>query len=218
MVRINQVGLGLVCLLFLSGMLPVTAGALQGLAPEDWTFSRRLGDVDIYRQPINGSRFPAVRAHARINASAKALYAVISDYEHFRDFIPSVLDSRVLARQMSTLSVYQRLGFPLMVADRHYVIQVTENLVQAGEGLLRVTWQLDRQQSLSLTSGRAVVPAAFSGSWRLAELEQGRATDATYSIHVEPGGRLPPWLLLSASERYVFQVIQAVRRRLSGGE
>jgi len=218
MVRINQVGLGLVCLLFLSGMLPVTAGALQGLAPEDWTFSRRLGDVDIYRQPINGSRFPAVRAHARINASAKALYAVISDYEHFRDFIPSVLDSRVLARQMSTLSVYQRLGFPLMVADRHYVIQVTENLVQAGEGLLRVTWQLDRQQSLSLTSGRAVVPAAFSGSWRLAELEQGRATDATYSIHVEPGGRLPAWLLLSASERYVFQVIQAVRRRLSGGE
>jgi len=196
----------------------VTAGALQGLAPEDWTFSRRLGDVDIYRQPINGSRFPAVRAHARINASAKALYAVISDYEHFRDFIPSVLDSRVLARQMSTLSVYQRLGFPLMVADRHYVIQVTENLVQAGEGLLRVTWQLDRQQSLSLTSGSAVVPDAFSGSWRLAELEQGRATDATYSIHVEPGGRLPAWLLLSASERYVFQVIQAVRRRLSGGE
>jgi len=218
MVRINQVGLGLVCLLFLSGMLPVTAGALQGLAPEDWTFSRRLGDVDIYRQPINGSRFPAVRAHARINASAKALYAVISDYEHFRDFIPSVLDSRVLARQMSTLSVYQRLGFPLMVADRHYVIQVTEHLVQAGEGLLRVTWQLDRQQSLSLTSGSAVVPDAFSGSWRLAELEQGRATDATYSIHVEPGGRLPAWLLLSASERYVFQVIQAVRRRLSGGE
>ena len=218
MVRINQVGLGLVCLLILSVMSPTVVAALEGLAPEDWTFSRRLGDVDIYRQPINGSRFPAVRAHARINASAKALYAVISDYEHFRDFIPSVLDSRVLARQMSTLSVYQRLGFPLMVADRHYVIQVTENLVQAGEGLLRVTWQLDRQQSLSLTSGSAVVPDAFSGSWRLAELEQGRATDATYSIHVEPGGRLPAWLLLSASERYVFQVIQAVRRRLSGGE
>ena len=218
MVRINQVELGLVCLLFLSGMLPVTAGALQGLAPEDWTFSRRLGDVDIYRQPINGSRFPAVRAHARINASAKALYAVISDYEHFRDFIPSVLDSRVLARQMSTLSVYQRLGFPLMVADRHYVIQVTENLVQAGEGLLRVTWQLDRQQSLSLTSGSAVVPDAFSGSWRLAELEEGRASDAVYSIHVEPGGMLPAWLFSSASERYVFQIIQAVRRKLGGGE
>lgn len=218
MVRINQVGLGLVCLLILSVISPTVVAALEGLAVDGWTFSRRLGDVDIYRQSINGSGFPAVRAHARISASAKALYAVISDYEHFRDFIPSVLDSRVLARQMSTLSVYQRLGFPLMVADRHYVIQVTENLVQAGEGLLRVTWQLDRQQSLSMTSGSAVVPDAFSGSWRLAELEQGRATDATYSIHVEPGGRLPPWLLLSASERYVFQVIQAVRRRLSGGE
>ena len=218
MVRINQVGLGLVCLLMLSVMSPMVVAALEGLAVDGWTFSRRLGDVDIYRQSINGSGFPAVRAHARINASAKAVYAVISDYDHFRDFIPSVLDSHILEQHTSTTWVYQRLGFPLMAADRHYVIQVTDNLDQAGEGLLRVTWQLDRQQSLSLTSGSAVVPDAFSGSWRLAELEQGRATDATYSIHVEPGGRLPPWLLLSASERYVFQVIQAVRRRLSGGE
>ena len=218
MVRINQVGLGLVCLLMLSVMLPTVVVALEELAVDGWTFSRRLGDVDIYRQSINGSGFPAVRAHARISASAKALYAVISDYEHFRDFIHSVVDSRVLARQMSTLTVYQRLGFPLMVADRHYVIQVTDNLDQADEGLIKLTWQLDRQQSLSLTSGRVVVPDAFSGSWRLAELEEGRATDATYSIHVEPGGSLPAWLLLTASERYVFQVIQAVRRRLSGDE
>jgi hypothetical protein len=114
--------------------------------------------------------------------------------------------------------VYQRLGFPLMVADRHYVIQVTDNLDQADEGLIKLTWQLDRQQSLSLKSEHAVIPGAFSGSWRLAELAEGGATDARYSIHVEPGGSLPAWLLLSASERYVFQVIQAVRRRLSGDE
>jgi len=64
------------------------AGALEGLPVDGWTFTRRMGDVDIYRRSINGSEFPALRAHARIKASAKAVYAVISDYDHFRDFIP----------------------------------------------------------------------------------------------------------------------------------
>ena len=79
MVRINQVGLGLVCLLILSVMSPMVVAALEGLAVDGWKFSRRLGDVDISRQSINGSGFPAVRAHARISASATELYAVISD-------------------------------------------------------------------------------------------------------------------------------------------
>jgi hypothetical protein len=218
MVRFNQVGLGLACFLILSGMLPMGAGALEGLPVDGWTFTRRMGDVDIYRRSINGSEFPALRAHARIKASAKAVYAVISDYDHFRDFIPSVVDSHILEQQRSTSWVYQRLGFPLMVADRHYVIKVTDNLDQAGEGLINVTWHLDREQSRSLPSGSAVLPDAFSGSWRLAELEEGRASDATYSIHVEPGGMLPAWLFSRASERYVFQIIQAVRRKLGGDE
>ena len=217
MVRFSQAGIGLACILILSRMLSLDAVALERQADNDgWTFARRIGDVDIYLRPVEESAFPALLAHARIDAPVRAIYAVISDYDHFRDFIPSVLDSRTLKRQGSTAWVYQRLGFPLMVTDRHYVIKVTDTLDQAEAGTIRVEWHMDREQSRSLLFDSAVLPDTFSGSWQLTALEEGRLSDARYSIHVEPGGMLPAWLYSDASERYVFKVIKAVRRVVKG--
>lgn len=215
MVRFSQAGISLVCIVILLLMLSLPAGALEWQPDDDsWTFSRRMGDVDIYQRSVEGSAFPELLAHARIDAPVRAIYAVISDYAHFPDFIPSVVDSRTLKQQESTAWVYQRLGFPLMVADRHYVIRVSDTLAQAEAGYIKVEWHLDREQSRSLLSDSAVLPDAFSGSWQLNQLQVRQATDATYSIHVEPGGMLPAWLFSAATEDYVFKVIEAVRRVL----
>ena len=209
MVRINQAGISLLGILILSP----DAFALGGQADDEgWRFSRRIGDVDIYLRAVEGSAFPALLANARIDASVRAIHAVISDYDHFQDFVPSVLDSRILRQQGSSTWVYQRLGFPLMVANRHYVIKVTDTLDRAEAGDIKVEWHLDREQSLSLPLDSAVLPDTFSGSWQLTALKNGQQTDATYSIHVEPGGMLPAWLSADASERYVFRVMEAVRR------
>jgi hypothetical protein len=213
MVRFSQAGISLLYILILSLVLSLHARAL-GWQPDNdgWTFSRRTGDVDIYLRPVEESAFPALLAHARIDAPVRTIYAVISDYDHFRDFIPAVLDSRTLKQQGSTAWVYQRLGFPLLVADRHYVIRVSDTLAQAEAGYIKVEWHLDRDQSRSLLSDSALLPDAFSGSWQLTQLQDRQASDALYSIHVEPGGMLPAWLFSAASEDYVFKVIEAVRR------
>jgi ribosome-associated toxin RatA of RatAB toxin-antitoxin module len=213
MVRFNQAGISLVCILILLLMLSLHVSAQEWRPDNDgWTFSRRMGDVDIYLRSVEGSAFPALLAHARIDAPLRAIYAVISDYGHFPDFIPAVVDSRTLKQQESTAWVYQRLGFPLMVADRHYLIRVSDTLAQADAGYIKVEWHLERQQSRSLLSDSAVLPDAFSGSWQLTQLQERQASDAIYSIHVEPGGMLPAWLFTAASEDYAFKVIEAVRR------
>lgn len=219
MVRFSQAGISLLYILILSLLLSLHARAL-GWQPDNdgWTFSRRTGDVDIYRRSVEGSAFPALLAHAGIDAPVRAIYAVISDYGHFQDFIPSVVDSSILKQQESTTWVYQRLGFPLMVADRHYVIRVTDTLAQAEAGYIKVEWHLDREQSRSLLPHSAVLPNAFSGSWQLTQRQDRQTSDVTYTIHVEPGGRLPVWLFSAASEDYVFQVIEAVRREVKERE
>jgi ribosome-associated toxin RatA of RatAB toxin-antitoxin module len=213
MVRFNKAGIRFACILILSWMLSLDVSALEWQVDgDDWTFSRRIGDVDIYLQSVEESAFPALLAHTRIAAPVGAIYAVISDYGHFPDFIPLVLDSRILKQQRSTAWVYQRLSFPFFATDRHYVIRVSDILHQAEAGRIKVEWQLDREQSRSLFSDSAVLPDAFSGSWQLTQLEEGQGSDALYSVHVEPGGILPAWLFSAASESYVFKVIEAVRR------
>ena len=182
---------------------------------DGWTLVRRVDDVDLYRRPVQNSAIPALLGHTRLHASIGSVFRVISDYDHFADFIPLVSESRVLERTARTSWVYQRLGLPLLVADRHYIIKVDDNWHDPATAAIAVDWQLDASRSRSLPSADALLPAAFKGSWRLAALPAQSWCDAVYSIHVEPGGAVPDWLFARVSERYVVQVIDAVRKRLA---
>jgi hypothetical protein len=182
-----------------------------------WSYLRRVDHIDLYRKPVAGSRIPALLAHTRMEVPAASLFRVISDYDRFADFLPAVSASRVLGRSGANTWVYQRLGMPMLVADRHYVIRVTDTLDEAHNGLIRVNWQLDGKRSRALPSGDAVLPAAFTGSWRLADTPDGAGCEAIYTIHVEPGGRLPAWLFSRAAGNYVIDVVEAVRRQATPG-
>jgi ribosome-associated toxin RatA of RatAB toxin-antitoxin module len=208
----------LVCLLACSAYgfaSTVSAATGQDPATAGWIFIRHAGDVDLYRQPVEHSASPALLAHARFDAPIADVFSVISDYDHFAEFIPLVSESRVLERNTRSMWVYQRLGLPLLVTDRHYIIKIIDDLERLAAGVIDISWQLDRSRSAALAARGALLPEVFSGYWHLTALPDQSACDAVYSVHVEPGGRLPAWLFARVSERYVVQVINAVRKRLA---
>jgi hypothetical protein len=184
------------------------------LAREGWTLARQAGGVEIYRRPLAGSKFAALLARAEFLAEPEEVFVSLSDYNDFAGFIPGVEVSRVLKRQGQDLSVSQRLGFPAPVADRHYVIRIHNDPGELEPGIFGIEWNLDRSQSAALEPRGAIVPGDFSGRWRLAPGEKAGMTNAVYEIHVDPGGRLPAWLFQRVAEGYVFQVMEAVRRRV----
>lgn len=192
----------------------VAAAPVAGAAAGEWTRVREVDGVEVYRQAVEGSDIPAVRGRTRFRSSVSDVFRVISDYDHFAGFIPSVTESRVVERDNRATWVYQRLGFPLPVADRHYIIEVVNDQHVAGAGVIDVGWQLDKVRSASLSSTDALLPAAFSGSWHLEALADHAGCGAVYTIHVDPAGALPDWLFVRVTERYVIRVINAVRKRL----
>ncbi|MFQ5659846.1 MAG: SRPBCC family protein [Gammaproteobacteria bacterium] len=205
-------------LILLLGPALCLAGAAQSpvkqqLLAGGWRFSKQRGNVDIYRRPLAGSRFPALLAYTHMAAPATRLYTVISDYDHFADFIPSVSNSRVIKQDGTEVWVYQRLDFPALASDRHYVIHVSNDLHRAEQGDIRIAWRLDPDPSFLPEAAGAVLPRTFSGYWHLTTAASGSGTDAIYSIHVEPGGLLPGWLFAPAGESYLFDVVRAVQRR-----
>jgi ribosome-associated toxin RatA of RatAB toxin-antitoxin module len=180
---------------------------------DGWELLRRVDGIELYRKPVAGSHFPALLARTRMTVPATNVYRVISDYDHFTGFVPAVTASRVLERSGANTRVYQRLGLPLLFADRHYVIRITDSL-DAANGLVRVNWQLDAERSRALSAAAALLPETFTGSWRLTDTPGGPGCTAVYAIHVEPGGRLPAWLFSRAAERYVTDVVEAVREQV----
>lgn len=180
---------------------------------DGWEYLRRVDDIELYRKPVAGSRFPALLARARIAAPATSVFRVISDYDHFTEFIPAVSASRVLQRSAANTRVYQRLDLPILFSDRHYVIRITDTLDMA-HGLVHVKWQLDEERLHALSPTDAVLPETFTGFWTLTDTPSSSGCTAIYAIHVEPGGRLPAWIFSRAAERYVTDVIEAVRKQV----
>jgi ribosome-associated toxin RatA of RatAB toxin-antitoxin module len=216
LMRRHNVWINSILLFAVSASSPLAADGEDWRPQADgWEYLRSAEGIKLYRRPAEGSGIPAFLARVRINASARRVFDVISDYNHFADFVPSVAQSRVLETAGRTSRVYQRLEFPIPVADRHYIIR-TENRLENERGVIvRIDWQLDEQQSRVLEKDVAVLPEAFSGFWHLTEDVSGSACDAIYSIHVKPGGKLPAWLFNRAAGHYVLDIVTAVRERVS---
>jgi ribosome-associated toxin RatA of RatAB toxin-antitoxin module len=218
-IKLNKIERGmretrLLGILLFSAYMTMLSGAASGAVEGEWRLVRQEHGVEVYRRPFNDSEIPELRGRTHFNASVGNVYRVISDYDHFSDFIPMVSDSRVLKRDARAIWVYQRLGMPSPITDRHYVIKVVDDLHAAPTGIIDVTRWMDGARSMSLASDDAIIPDAFSGSWHLQDLASQGDCYAVYTIHVDPAGVLPGWLFASMSERYVIQVMNAVRKRI----
>ncbi len=202
-------------LLLATCLLPVAVHA-QAQAPiGPWRFVTRAGDVETFRRRVEGSDVPAVRARVGIHASPACVFQVISDYDHFNEFVPYVKYSRIVRFEAHTRWVYQRLSLPGPVSDRHYVIRINDDLSRSERDVYRVTWAMSADAAGSLQDADAIVPAAMSGSWTLLPRDGSTSTQATYTVHLDPGGgALPAWLVTIGASRNLPHVVNAVRERV----
>jgi len=79
------------------------------------------------------------------------------------------------------------------------------------DNFFRAEWHLAPKSSVIVPAEDGVVPLAFSGFWELTPSANGTATEAVHCIHLDPGGALPSWLVTPIMNRYLAQVVEAVR-------
>ena len=205
---------------FLAGVL-LLAGPLQAevaINVNDWELVETTAAGQIYHREMAASPIPWIMIVATFEATPGRVHAVVVDYDHFSEFIPHVLQSRVLAEAGSQQWVYHRLGFPAPIADRSYVIRSADVESRPAQPHYRVDWALDKRSFPDIDPAAGVRPEVFSGFWELNAVAGANTTVAQYAVHSEPGGFIPGWLVTRMTERYVQQVVEAVRNRLGAGE
>jgi hypothetical protein len=55
---------------------------------------------------------------------------------------------------------------------------------------------------------------SLRGHWTLSPLNGGRATQAEYQVHADPGGSLPGWIVNMVSKEIPFQTIASLREQV----
>ena len=201
--------------LLLCGVVWLLAGDIQA-GQGEWQLVKETRAGDLYHREMRDSSIPWTMITATFTASPERVHAIVTDYDHFSEFIPNVAESRVVQDTGNEQWVYHHLHFPAPVADRSYVIVSTDRGSRPQDGHYRVEWVLSDEIFPGVDLSAGVRPLAFAGFWELQPGRDAGSTEARYAVHSDPGGLVPGWLVSIMTDRYAVQVVQAIRERLAG--
>jgi hypothetical protein len=181
------------------------------LLGEGWELVQDEDGVQVFTRDHPGSSVREVLARTRMSAPPKAVMDLLTDFDGYTRFMPATLErSKLLARENSTYYVFQQLALPF-VDDRFYTIRLETRADPAGQGLT-LSWRLSDDPRYRV-QGRGSPLKVNDGYWALRAADSGRATDATYFVHTDPG-RIWAFVANLANRVSVPDMVKTVRRRV----
>ncbi len=154
-----------------------------------------------------------VRATSELPFPAARIFPLVCDFTNYGLLVSGVQETRMLSGTApSNYEIYMRYAPRfLVVAARDVVVHVQGQ--SAPDGSSRCQWtNLEKREP----ERKGIVRMAIlRGSWTIEPLDATRSR-IVYQVAVDPGGRLPEWLVRRGAVNALPDVIEQVRRRLGG--
>jgi ribosome-associated toxin RatA of RatAB toxin-antitoxin module len=169
---------------------------------EDWlrlrdggVLKRRTGRVD-----APGSLQGGAQASSLIAYPPEQVWAVLTDFESWPEFMPHLTASEVTRRDGRRQWVQQDFRI-VMTGMRHTTIYELD----PAHG--KLSWELDLEREHDI--------AGSQGSWQLAPADDGRSTLVHYSSQLDSGRRVPAFVERMLFERSIDELFASLRAELA---
>jgi hypothetical protein len=175
-----------------------------------WTEAYRSDDLVIFTKDVEEGR--KILAVSDIAAPPSIVFKVLSDFEHYRDFMPYVTESLILEQKSTGETItYARIA-PPFVSERDYPLSVRTSGGGAGkDGAFQIEWTAAPDMKPEI---KGVVRVRLNeGSWRGESLDGGKRTRLTYTLLTNPGGLLPDFVLDLSNTIAIPKLFDSVRVR-----
>lgn len=190
----------------------VVAGGAGGAraAEAAWSLARERDGITVHTRPVEGSGIREFRGTALVAAPLDSIRALLRDADRFKDWFPNTSESRLLERQGDVSYQYSVLDTPWPVSDRDNVFRA-ETTIDPGTGTvsIRISAAPDHHPE---QPGRVRVRRA-RGEWRL-EPASPDATRVIFTMHLEPGGGVPEWMVDTQVVETPFDALSNMRTTL----
>lgn len=194
----------------LSSLLLAPLAAAGDGAP--WSLVRDRDGIAVHTRPVEGSGILEFKGTALVASPVDAIRAVLRAVDDFELWFPNTSESRLLAREQGVTFQYTVIDAPWPVSDRDNVFRSeTEHDPATGIVRIAVSAAPDRHPE---QPDRVRVRHA-RGQWLLEPLA-GERTRVTFTMHLEPGGGVPQWLLNSQVVETPFEALTNLRSRVAG--
>jgi Polyketide cyclase / dehydrase and lipid transport. len=176
----------------------------------DWTEAYHTSELTIFVKDVDEGR--RIVAATEMEARPEIIFDVLSDFEHYPDFMPYVKESRVLGRESNgEVITYARVA-PPFVNERDYLLRVRMVRGTASNtGVFKIEWKAVPEMQPEV---EGVVRVKLNeGSWLAAPLDGGTRTRLTYTLLTNPGGLIPDFVANMSNTIAIPELFKAVGKR-----
>ncbi|MBI5507572.1 MAG: cyclase [Deltaproteobacteria bacterium] len=184
------------------------AGVADNKAP--WEEIKNDDGIRVWVREVAGSSIREVKAETQVYAAADKVWAVVRDVPHYAEFMPYVLQAKVVGDAGANARYEYQLIDPPLVDRRDYTLKATDQEDPA-TGVYRREWVPANDKGPPLVDG--VVRVQICDGYWLIERQGDKQTKVTYWLYTDPGGKIPAWIANKANTTSVPDLIRAVRNR-----
>ena len=194
---------------FAALVLVLSSAALS--AQTDWNLRADEDGIKGYTSLVPGSKIKGIKAEARFEATAPQLVALLMDVKTSTDWVYH-LKSAVLLKQVSAneLYYYSEVSLPWPAENRDFVahLTVTQNPVT------RVVTVDGPAVPGFVPEKKGIVRLNESvGKWVITPVGNDKVS-VIYTLHMDPGGGLPAWLVNLFATEAPLKVFKSMRQQL----
>ena len=214
---LRAVSLGVSVALALSSFPRTAVRAADPASPgAGWTEVTRTDKVVVYGRDHAGSSVRELRGIGTIDAPNWVVKNVIDDGDHYTEFMPNTLESKVLSRDPAhhVAVAYAKLSAPL-ISPRDYTLLIHDESHAEPDGTVvyKARWEPAPAGTGPAEKSGVTRVKVNEGYWLLESIDNGQKTRATYQLYTDGGGNLPAFVLNQASKRRIGDVYEAVEQR-----
>lgn len=184
---------------------------LTQAAAGDWTAAGTKGGVTLAFRDDTQLEVREVRATTELAFPAARIFPLVCDFTHYKTLVSGVEETRLIAGSAPfDYEIYMHYAPRfVVVAARDVAVQVRSQSTPDGPSGCQWTELKEREPERK----GIVRMKLLRGSWTIEPLDATRSR-VVYQVAVNPGGRLPGWLVRRGAVSALPAVIEQVRRRL----
>jgi len=164
----------------------------HAIAQNEWELKTERDGVKVYQKEVQDSKIKALKVICEYASTPTTILAVLMDVENGTEWIYHTKSCKLI-RQVSPLELYyySEVSLPWPLENRDFVAHLTATV--------------DRRSNVVTVNG-PVVPGYVpekkgivrinhsKGMWIITPVEKNLIR-VEYTLQVDPGGNLPPWLV-----------------------
>ena len=202
--------------LLLSFPLAVSVSTYNPMAAEEekWHLTYEADGINIYRRVAEGSKFLEFKAEGNLRGTMSEYVSAILDIDEHQDWVPRCLEARNIDKiNDRELILYAVFAGTWPTADRDYTARMS---IASEPNVSTVRIDVERVEppnTSPVATDRVHIPYLKS-CWIFEQISRD-LTRVELSVHVDPGGWIPAWLVNLGYRKVPYQFLKNLESQVA---